>query len=103
MSTDVLVDRLIEHITEFCSGNHQSVIDWLVSLGCQLRRADPTQGLWTFRGLTGTGLSLLRGADPITVAVCIGFLLAGEQWPNVYPSLLDKTSRAWRRALQERN
>lgn len=88
-----LSQRIAEKAIQFWRGEEADVIRWLESLGCVVTRSQP--GEYCLMGIAGCNSALTKG-DPNTIAVCIGFLLAGMYWPQVYPSLQSRVNALWK-------
>ena len=49
------------------------------------------------KGPSGVVCGFRLGDDPITSAVQLGMFLAGPYWPHVWPGLLERVNREWKR------
>lgn len=74
-------------------GNVISVREWLVRLGCKITHE--TDEELHVEGLTGVVCGMMP-TDPVSCAVQLGFALAGQFWPQVYPDLLPIVNKKWK-------
>jgi len=88
-------ERLVEQVFRYLDGEQEAVIDWLVKLGCTITIRGDNLVAPVLRGVTGITGSLAP-SDPISVAAQMGFLLFGEYWPFVVPTLLKEVGAAWK-------
>lgn len=101
-ASDYLDTRLAEQAVRFVRGgaDAQAVIEWLEKMGCKAqvmqRSEDGQPSVWAVDGCTGIRAGFVPVDDPVTVAVNLGFVLAGEYWPQVYPHLLRAVDRLWK-------
>ena len=88
--------RLVEQIFRYLDGERDVIIDWLCALGCTITIPGNDLVAPVLRGATGITGSLAP-SDPISVAAQMGFLLFGEYWPFVVPTLLKEVGAEWKR------
>lgn len=53
------------------------------------------------RGQVQTGF-VVGETDPVSIAVCLMFAIAGPYWPHVFPTTLDIVNREWKAALKQK-
>jgi hypothetical protein len=98
-----LCERIAEHAVALSAGGdaRSQALTWLTSVGCRVDILETDESgeatSWVVDGLTGVRVGMGAG-DPITMAVCLGLVLAGEFWPQVYPGLLERVDTLWRQA-----
>ena len=86
-------ERIADFAIRLAEGDLNGVLEWLRSLGCKDIYQEKESA--TVTGLSGVRVGMLS-ADPVTCAVQLGFALAGQFWPHVYPDLLPMVNRLWR-------
>ena len=69
---------------------------WLARLGMEVRRREE-QTITVRNPFLNISTALLAGTDPITRAVCLATVLCGMHWVQVFPTLLTRVNREWRR------
>lgn len=82
-------ERLAAQAAAFAHGQAPEVLAWLGRLGCRIAHRRDEIGEWVLDGPSGIRTGLSRGLDAVTVAVQLGFLLAGPHWPFVFPRLME--------------
>ena len=88
------VPRLVEQTFRFRT-DPDAVIAWLTTLGCRCVPQESGSS-WTIHGTAGGTCSLSRGLDPIAIASSLGFAVAGQWWPQVFPTLITAVSHTWK-------
>lgn len=76
----------------------EETIKWLIKFAPDAKVED---GSISATGPGGVTVGFLKGADPITMAVQLGFFFAGPYWVWVFPSLLKETKRLWKQRQKE--
>ena len=89
-------ERLVEQVFRYLDGEQDAVIDWLVKLGCTITIPGDSLTAPVLRGATGITGSL-QPSDPVSVAAQMGFMLFGEYWPFVVPTMLKEVGAEWKR------
>jgi hypothetical protein len=90
-----LADKVFEAIAV---GHVHALADWLMALGCTNRHTEGEQE--TITGLTGVRVGLVM-TDPNTLAVQVGFVLAGMFWPMTYPQLQKVVNKRWKEIIKK--
>ena len=93
---DSMISRTADFLFAFCAGEHEKVIKWLVSLGCEVVHIDESGGVpctWTIQGIAGVRSALCASLGPLDQVPVFGFLLAGAYWPHVYGGLGEEVGR----------
>ena len=92
MMESLITDRLVE----MTFAPLDEVARWLARLGLEIRRQEETLVVVRNPHLNVV-TAILADSDPVTKAVCLATVTAGLSWPAVYPRLLDRVNRRWRR------
>ena len=88
----LITDRLVE----MTFAPLDEVARWLARLGLEIQRQEETLVVVRNPHLNVV-TAILADSDPMTKAVCLATVTAGLSWPAVYPRLLDRVNRRWRR------
>ena len=96
----LITDRLVE----MTFAPLDEVARWLARLGLEIQRQEETLVVVRNPHLNVVTANVrlssrrsLADSDPVTKAVCLATVTAGLSWPAVYPRLLDRVNRRWRR------
>ena len=85
--------RIVDQVMHFATAP-AAVIAWLTSLGCTVTLQEG-RASWHIHGIAGGMTACSATDDPITVASSLAFALAGQWWPQAFPTLMDDVSKAW--------
>lgn len=95
-----MTERVVEMIFRFAAGETEFVLNWFRKLGCTVEFLGESS--WKLSGLTGQpkwcGLMVM---PPVDLAPVFGLILAGIWWPRVYPDLLKRTDKEFKRRKKE--
>lgn len=103
-STSKQVDPVTKRMVEMTFAPFDEVIDWLVRvikveiISKDQNSEDKVDGVVTVKNPYLKMTSALNSkVDPVTRAVCLGFITAGPYWPHTYPALLEEVNKEWRK------
>ena len=84
-------ERIVEMVFRYKSGDVDGFAKWLEDIGGRVveRKGD----MLIFDGPSGIRTGIHSDLDPITIAVCLGFAIAGMFWPFMFPRLTKKVDR----------
>jgi hypothetical protein len=88
----LISDRLIE----MTFAPLEEIATWLARLGLEIRRQEETLVVVRNPHLNVV-TAILADSDPVTKAVCLATVTVGLSWPAIYPRLLERVNRRWRR------
>ena len=91
--SDALINRIADKAMALSAGDIAGTAKWLQSLGCKITYQ--TENELHVQGLVHMTVGFSRGTDPNNCAVQLGFALAGQFWPQVYPGLLAEVNKRW--------
>jgi hypothetical protein len=91
MLEERIADKVFEAID---AGTIRPLVDWLLTLGCTIV-ADHGDGTFNLQGLVGMRVGLCL-TDPNSLAVQVGFAIAGMYWPQAYPKLQSVVNKRWK-------
>ena len=93
-------EYITQRLVELTFAPLDEVAEWLTRLGMEVGPQEA--GVVTVRNpYLDITTALLSDPDPISRAVCLGFTVAGAQWPRLCPRLLDDVNKAWRSRLKQ--
>lgn len=101
-NTSKRVDPVTKRMVEMTFAPFDEVIDWLVRvikveiISRDQNSEDNVDDVVTVKNPYLKMTSAFNSkVDPVTRAVCLGFITAGSYWPHAYPGLLEEVNKEW--------
>lgn len=86
---------ITQRLVEMTFAPLDDVAGWLTRLGMEVRSRE--ESVVTVRNPhLDITTAILANSDPVTRAVCLGFVVAGINWTGLCPRLLDEVNKEWR-------
>lgn len=95
--TSTMIEAISYHVTH---DDLETLSNWLCEIfACRrLEHVDGADAV-VLDGPSGLRCGFLS-SDPITNAVQIGFAIAGDLWPHVFPGMLELVNKKWKAKLK---